>query len=130
MVPGPAKDQGFSIACRGSTRFPGERAGGTPMSASRFGRHGLPGAWSHEASSTAVAETDEVAEHLPDRPGWTCPTCRTPWPCRSARAHLLTTMTPVALSVYMSMQFGEAIRDLPDAPADALWDRFLGWTHP
>jgi hypothetical protein len=35
----------------------------------------------------------------------------------------------VALALYLTAYFTDAVNDLPDAPAGHLYRRFLGWVH-
>ncbi len=67
--------------------------------------------------------------HMPRRPWWSCRECQAAWPCEPAKAALGREMSPTALAIYMTVQMGEAIKDLPAAKPGALWNRFLAWTR-
>jgi hypothetical protein len=78
--------------------------------------------------------TFEAAEHLHDRPGWNCRTCRQPWPCDTAKANLLAEFRdfPSVLTIYLSAQMYDAMGDLTPngGPVPAgLYERFLSWTR-
>jgi hypothetical protein len=73
-------------------------------------------------------------EHLRDRPGWDCRSCRQPWPCATAKANLLIEFRqfPSVLTIYLSAQMYEALGDMTSAgkPAPSnLYDRFLSWAR-
>jgi hypothetical protein len=66
-------------------------------------------------------------EHVADRPSWMCRECGMAWPCVEARADLRRWRQRTVLCVYLAVQLREALRELPDVSAAALYDRFLGW---
>jgi len=70
-----------------------------------------------------------VSVHNPVRPLWTCSGCGDPWPCVSRQRQLLAEYgrAPVALAIYMTALFVDAVCDLPRTPAGELYQRFLGW---
>jgi len=74
-----------------------------------------------------MAENGDQAEHTPARPSWDCRSCGRPWPCDSARTRLVHNRSRVDLAVLMWDHLEEAARDMPQAPASALFDRFLRW---
>jgi hypothetical protein len=69
----------------------------------------------------------EQAEHLPQRPVWTCRECGKDWPCADARASMLVEYAefPATLLIYLDSQHGAAMADL-GAPDLA---RFLWWAR-
>ncbi|GAA2895190.1 hypothetical protein Acy02nite_39580 [Actinoplanes cyaneus] len=71
----------------------------------------------------------EEAEHLPARPSWDCRVCGRRWPCEPAREVLSRTHGRMDLAVLMWNYLEEAARDMPQAAASALFDRFLRWTQ-
>lgn len=73
-----------------------------------------------------------LAKHVGRRPGWECGACGVPWPCGPARADLLAEHSghPSVLTVYLSGQMDEALRDLTAGgkpPPLDLYQRFLAW---
>jgi len=69
--------------------------------------------------------------HVAARPSWDCRACGEPWPCTPAQRHLMGTLSPVRLAMYMWSNLEEAIfqghfssKDCP-----ALFDRFILWTR-
>lgn len=85
------------------------------------------------AAADAWAAVENAAErlmpHMPRRPWWSCRHCQAEWPCESAKLALAREMSPTALAIYMTVQMGESIKDLPTAQPGALWERFLAWTR-
>ena len=75
-----------------------------------------------------MTASDERADHVPDRPSWQCHACGRPWPCDPARKDLAAELGRVDLAVLMWNHLEEAARDMPQAPASELFDRFLRWT--
>jgi hypothetical protein len=70
----------------------------------------------------------DVTLHQPDRPSWLCPTCATPWPCRALRDHLLATLDPGRIALYMGAFLQMAERELAGEVAPmTVYDRLLGW---
>ncbi|GAA1597068.1 hypothetical protein GCM10009828_023240 [Actinoplanes couchii] len=67
-------------------------------------------------------------EHNPDRPSWRCGVCGLSWPCEPAREQLVRGRSRLDLAVLMWEHLEEAARDMPQAPASYLFDRFLRWT--
>ncbi len=68
---------------------------------------------------------------LPMRPLWGCETCRTEWPCPSARVALLTEYRDnrVALRLYLAALLAEADIQLTQVHKESgLYHRFLSWT--
>jgi hypothetical protein len=70
-----------------------------------------------------------MSVHVPERPLWRCAGCAALWPCASRRNQFLaeypSDLLPVAL--YLAACLVDAAYDLPDTPAGALYQRFLGW---
>lgn len=66
--------------------------------------------------------------HQPLRPSWDCAACGQPWPCRPARERMAAEAdTSLRIAAWSWLE--EAMRDMPDAPAGQLWQRFVGWTR-
>ena len=67
--------------------------------------------------------------HQPMRPSWRCAGCGDEWPCPSRRAALAAEYDGawVSLALSTNVLFADAAGDLPNAPAGALFRRFLGW---
>ena len=73
--------------------------------------------------------TAPAGEHTVQRPSWDCGHCDEPWPCVSARETLSAELDQVSLAMYMDTHLAESLGDLPAAPPDELFDRFLGWAR-
>lgn len=71
----------------------------------------------------------EEAEHLPARPSWNCRVCGQAWPCAAARAALSGSHGQMDLAVLMWNYLEEAAKDMPQAAASELFNRFLRWTQ-
>jgi hypothetical protein len=70
----------------------------------------------------------ELDRHWPRRPSWDCLRCARPWPCDPARESLAHDDANTR-NIYLSIQMEQATEDMPTAPADDLYERFLGWTR-
>ncbi len=70
--------------------------------------------------------------HLASRPGWTCQVCDEPYPCPTRRTQLLGEFggASVQLSVFMAVDFAEAVAELPGVPAEDLHQRFFWYRYP
>ena len=78
---------------------------------------------------TVAAYQHATDEHRPQRPTWRCAGCAEPWPCPTARAHLVRVVDPVQLAMIMATRLTEAAGDLPGTQPGDLWDRFVAWTR-
>jgi hypothetical protein len=69
--------------------------------------------------------------HTADRPSWHCRICGDPWPCASARASLVATLSPTLLAMYMWSNYEEAILsgNLVTEEAAQAYDRFILWAR-
>lgn len=73
--------------------------------------------------------------HLAMRPLWRCRACGEPWPCRPARASLLSEYHAdrTALLIYLATMMYEASAQLrqldPQVSATEMTDRFLSWAR-
>ncbi|GIF03677.1 hypothetical protein [Actinoplanes siamensis] len=71
----------------------------------------------------------EPEEHLPARPSWNCRVCAQQWPCEPARGVLESGRSRMELAVLMWDYLEEAAKDMPQAAATELFNRFLRWTQ-
>lgn len=73
-----------------------------------------------------------VVYHLANRPAWTCQVCEEPYPCATRRVQLLGEFggASVQLSVFMSIDYMDAMDELPDVPAEELHRRFFWYRYP
>jgi hypothetical protein len=76
-----------------------------------------------------AADTTNTQPHMPLRPSWLCSGCGLDWPCPARRAQLLAEhhQAHVSLGLYLGACLVQAARDLPDAPAGVLYERFIAW---
>jgi hypothetical protein len=68
-----------------------------------------------------------IAYHLPACPVWTCVVCGDDYPCATRRAQLLEEFcgASVQFAMFMSIDFIDAVADLPDVPPGELHTRFF-----
>jgi hypothetical protein len=71
-----------------------------------------------------------MSNHNPTR-AWTCGGCGDPWPCVTRRQELLAEYfgARASLTHYLTELLCKACQDMPQAPAGALYDRFVGWVR-
>ncbi|MEV0900321.1 hypothetical protein [Actinoplanes sp. NPDC049802] len=81
--------------------------------------------WREIPAMTGIADR---VEHSPARPSWDCASCGRAWPCDPAREQLAREHGRLDLAMIMWDHLEEAARDMPQAPASELFDRFLRWT--
>ena len=70
-----------------------------------------------------------VAARCSGRPTWDCRVCGRPWPCEPAQALLSRSHGRMDLAVLMWNYLEEAAKDMPQAAASELFERFLRWTQ-
>ena len=70
-------------------------------------------------------------DHVASYPSWDCQACGRQWPCDPAREALKSEpdMTRTPLAMLMAAHLTTAAADMPTAPPDELWERFLAWTR-
>jgi hypothetical protein len=72
--------------------------------------------------------------HSPERPGWDCAICCTPWPCPPAQVHLTQDFGDDILGLFhhLAFQLLDAIDDSfrgGGPEATDLYDRIVGWVQ-